>query len=471
VQLFPGKEVTLDEVLAGKEKKAQVQDELRRLHNATVVGIAVNMPGSVKYCAETADLALAALAELRRCLREAGLGVREERVYHLPTGPLAVLAVEGGAETVKRLAVAVETGEWSARLLDIDVYGADGRQLSRADLGLPARECLVCANDAVLCIRARSHEPEEVLAAACGLITAFRAAQAGDWPPAVEAIGTAAVTAMLMEVACTPAPGLVDRHNTGAHNDMDFTTFMKSSAAIAPALYRCALAGWRHTGRPEDLLPVLRRIGADGEKAMFAATEAVNTQKGLLFLLGVLAAAAGRVARRGRQDSPVDAVVGEAAAICRGLVERELRALRESSPARQLTAGERLYLRHGTTGIRGEISAGLPAVTRTGLPHLREALNSGLDLNDALIHALVAIMSAAEDTTILNRHDRRTLAAVQDDAKDIIACGGMLTAAGREKIRRIDIRYSAAGISPGGSADLLAATYFLHILDAGARGS
>ncbi|MHA1366376.1 MAG: triphosphoribosyl-dephospho-CoA synthase, partial [Candidatus Heimdallarchaeota archaeon] len=39
--------------------------------------------------------------------------------------------------------------------------------------------------------------------------------------------------AILLEVTCTPKPGLVDRKNSGAHRDMDIFTFMISSAVIS----------------------------------------------------------------------------------------------------------------------------------------------------------------------------------------------------------------------------------------------
>lgn len=50
--------------------------------------------------------------------------------------------------------------------------------------------------------------------------------------------------AMLAEVNLTPKPGLVDRHNTGAHKDMALTDFHLSANAIAihfPRFYRQVL--------------------------------------------------------------------------------------------------------------------------------------------------------------------------------------------------------------------------------------
>src|ERR1035437_5081449 len=48
------------------------------------------------------------------------------------------------------------------------------------------------------------------------------------------AVGDLVCQALLKEVELTPKPGLVDRHNSGSHRDMDLATFYASIEAIAP---------------------------------------------------------------------------------------------------------------------------------------------------------------------------------------------------------------------------------------------
>ena len=459
--------ITLEDVLAAKEQLAEVQAELRSLHGATVISITINMPGQIKYTADTVDLLYYAVNEMRQRVLAAQLTLCEERVLHLLTGPVAVLAVQGNAAEIKEVGMRVEQMTKFGRLLDIDVFNSEGRQMSRSTSGTSARSCFVCSGLAVECMWEQRHSQQEVLAAAQDMILEFKAAQTEHWPASVLLIGNAALEAILMEAACTPAPGLVDRVNSGAHRDMDFFTFIQSSSAINFALYRCAFAGWRHNRPLAELLPVLRRIGSDAERAMMKATGGVNTQKGLLFLMGIVAAATAFTLRRQPRTFYSEAVLTAAADICQGIVARELACLKHKKSGRKLTAGERLYLTHGITGIRGEIENGLSVVLQTGLPLLREGLAAGLSINDALVHALMGLMTSAEDTTILNRHDPETLADVQATARSIMADGGMKTATGRERIQKLDAVYSNhKNISPGGSADLLAVTYFLHKIEA-----
>ena len=297
-------------------------------------------------------------------------------------------------------------------------------------------------------------------------IIRYKAEKTECWPETVRIIGDGALEAMLMEVACLPAPGLVNRLNSGAHADMDYFTFIKSSSAISVAIYQCAMAGWQHNSRPQELLSVLRLIGAEAEKKMFLATNGINTQKGLIFLLGIVAAATAQAVRKKDEMLTSEAVLRAAAHICEGIIERELASIKLNLPDRKLTAGEQLYLKHGVVGIRGEIEGGLASVSEKGLPAFRTALAAGLSVNDALVHALLALMTVTQDTTILNRHDMDTFLAVQKAAASIMAEGGMLTDAGRGRIHKLDEIYSCQSkISPGGSADLLAITYFLDLIE------
>lgn len=283
-------------------------------------------------------------------------------------------------------------------------------------------------------------------------------------PAEVQLIGTFAVEAALYEAACAPAPGLVDRFNQGAHTDMDLFSFLSSSSAIGPGLFACAAAGWRHRGDPTVLFNKIRPIGQETERAMFRATQGVNTQKGLIFLLGTLAAAAAQTVRR-QQPPSAAGVLLVASVMTVGLTARELAPLRDNSSPGILTAGKRLFLTYGVTGIRGELEAGAPAVLQTGLPCLRAALANGLTVNDALVQTLLALMTVVDDTTILHRHDMETLLFVRQQAREVLAIGGMNTAAGRKRILDMDRLFNGRRISPGGSADLLAAAWFLHRLE------
>ena len=271
-------------------------------------------------------------------------------------------------------------------------------------------------------------------------------------------IGTLALEAMLVEVSVTPKPGLVDRDNSGAHKDMNFFTFLKSAASLRSSFEEFAQAGFVGGNKnflPSQVFPLIRKIGLEAEKRMFQATNGINTHKGEIFSLGLLSACAGYLAGAG-ENITAEKVMTLASEMCKGICERDFAGVHEK---KFLTKGERVYLEHGITGIRGEAEAGYPVVRDVGLPALRKYLAEGLNLNDALAFTLINIMANAQDTNIISRHNLKTAQEVMKRSEKILLSNYEL-----EVIRELDKEFIAEYISPGGSGDLLAVTYFLYTL-------
>ena len=450
--------ITLEQLLASKEARQQRQQRLRKHYGTAIASITINIPGSTKD--STVIRQLCAYAANALHLEFAVLAMES---VNLPTGPEAVLAIDAEARELKKAAIILEESHPFGRLLDIDVISADGTHLSR-QTSKTSRSCLLCTQPAVHCIRERQHSMEEIQAAVGNLLNHFLAFQTRQISPVAEKISSLAMEAMLYEVTCTPSPGLVDRMNAGAHRDMDFFSFMSSSAALSLTMARCCEAGLRHSKTLPELFPVLRIIGLDGEKAMLEATGGINTQKGLLFSLGIIVASAGWLYSN-KQEVTTASVLATVQEMVSGIVSRELDQLPEQH-TRKLTAGERLFRTLGVRGIRGEMEDGLPAIKNSALPALKEALRSGLSINDSLVHTLYVLMTVVEDTTIINRHSQEKLQNwVRPLAENFLQQGGLRSAEGRLLAVELDKQFIAQNVSPGGSADLLAVTWFLHRLE------
>lgn len=267
--------------------------------------------------------------------------------------------------------------------------------------------------------------------------------------------------AMLMEAQAAPKPGLVCPDHNGSHRDMDYALFVASAAALLPYLQCCAQLGFeRHTLPPGELFPLLQTAGREGEQAMFAATGGVNTHKGQVFSLGLLCAACGRRLGLGLPLAPHD-VAREAASFVAGIVARDLEPLRRSLPQRPLSAGEKLYLHHGITGVRGEAEAAFPTALAAFQALVLEA-EQPLDLS--LPQALLRIMAGSDDTNLLTRGGPQGLAYARDAAQKALEQGGMYTPAGRAAVMAMREEFPRRNLSPGGSADLLAVTIFFLLL-------
>ncbi|WP_409485490.1 triphosphoribosyl-dephospho-CoA synthase CitG [Arsenicicoccus dermatophilus] len=262
--------------------------------------------------------------------------------------------------------------------------------------------------------------------------------------------------ALLAEVELTPKPGLVDARTTGAHQDMDITTFRASVAAIAPwfpVLHETGRAG--HRDGPDSFLTRLRGPGIACEEAMFTATGGVNTHKGAVFAFGLLLGCAGRLSAGGHPVT-VPTLCHLVARMTTGLVTRELAPVERPG-----TYGERAYVDHGLTGARGQAAGGYRTVTDLALPAYRLVEQRTGDRDLALTQALLVLMATTDDTTLVKDGHLGGLRHVQAGARAILETGGALDPGVRDRMSVLDAELSERGLSPGGCADLLAVTAFL----------
>ena len=258
--------------------------------------------------------------------------------------------------------------------------------------------------------------------------------------------------ALVAEVELTPKPGLVDRRGAGAHSDLSLDLMRQSAAAIAP--YFEAM-GDSAQSMPFDrgLRTEVAAIGRAAESAMLQATNGSNAHKGAIWILGLLVTAASR----GIDLNPA-AIAQDAALLAR---------LPDRAQPQLLSHGEMVRARYGATGARGEAFAGFPHVLHVGLPTLRAERNRARTETNSRLWALLNIMARLEDTCVLYRGGAEGLAIVQKGASDALLAGGPGSVAGELAMLRLDQELLIRNISPGGAADLLAATLFLDALEQG----
>lgn len=274
----------------------------------------------------------------------------------------------------------------------------------------------------------------------------------------LQKVGQYLTQAILLEVSTHPKPGLVTRLSNGAHKDMSIFTFMMSSAVLSKAFNDLQDIGQAHRGTLAELFCKLRSYGVGAEAELLRVTKGVNTQRGILFAGGIVSAVSGYAMNMGLSRDALLPMIKKMAA---GLVARELKNLDHAA----MTAGEKLYYKYGITGIRGEVENGFPSVINHGLPALEDAFNKGATINDALVHALIALMTVVEDSNVIWRTDYETLLEVQRIAKDILNLGSVFTEKGRIAIAETERYFLQRRISPGGSADLLSVTITLYLLE------
>jgi triphosphoribosyl-dephospho-CoA synthase len=115
-------------------------------------------------------------------------------------------------------------------------------------------------------------------------------------------------------------------------------------------------------------------------------------------------------------------------------------------------------------GARGEAQAGFPHAINIGLPTLYRSRQQGAAERTARLDALLAIMMSLDDTCLLHRGGLAALKTAQNGAAAILTTGGTATVQGWKLLQQLDRDLIALNASPGGSADLLAATLFLDFI-------
>ena len=275
----------------------------------------------------------------------------------------------------------------------------------------------------------------------------------------IKKIGDLALEAMLVEVSVTPKPGLVDRNNSGAHSDMDYFTFIRSAASLRSCFENFAILGF-NSDYLKNSWPEMRSIGIEAEKKMFNATAGINTHKGEIFSLGLLSACAGYFYKQNGFFN-ADEILCLCSEICTGLCDKDFERLKNNHD--NLTKGERVFLQYGLKGVRGEAESGYPLVNKYALPALKKLLNNDFTLNDALTVALLEIIAHNDDSNIISRHDLKTCEYVKNCASEIFM--KLEKNFDVNLILALDQDFITKNISPSGSADLLAVTYFLYSLE------
>ena len=271
-----------------------------------------------------------------------------------------------------------------------------------------------------------------------------------DKPARAHSLARLASQALIEEAELTPKPGLVDRRGPGSHTDLSLPLMRRSAFAIEP--YFREMARISIEAEPDfGIREALGAIGRKAERAMYAATGGSNSHKGAIWSLGLLISAA---AMQNKRQAPL---------ICR--TAATIASHKDQYAPVESSHGRLVAQKYRVAGARDEAIAGFPHIIRIGLPLLRAKRFAGVSEVAARLDALLGIMSRLPDTCVLYREGWAALRSVQHGAAAVVTAGGCETSTGRRRFHDLDLRLRTLGLSPGGSADLLAATLFLDAVE------
>jgi len=286
-------------------------------------------------------------------------------------------------------------------------------------------------------------------------------------------------TALILEAAVHPKPGLADRVN---HlGELNIFRLSASAVSFYPFFLEAAKAGMR--GRVEGSLGRLVYQAACG---MLKAQAGGNTHLGAILLCIPLAAAAGSL---GTGPADPSALRASAKRILGRLSWRDatdvFRAIRLARPGGlgrvpflDVEVDETyLFIRRGRIGLiealepyRGrdmvadELIDCYPLVFDVGLRAILEWERRTNGIEGAAVNALLAILSSRPDTHVARRRGIQVARIIQSMASEVLRLGGVTRREGLEALRELDAYLRRVDARPGSSADILAASLAAHLL-------
>jgi len=163
IHMAVGTTVSLEHVLAARERRSARQTAALARFDTPLVSMTVVMPGPVKDGPLPRRALAVAIQELDAVSSARNWPVLSREVWWQETGPEAMYVIDAEAQLLKTATVELEDQHPIGRLWDLDVIAPGPRLLSRKQLAVPARRCLVCEGPAYDCGRSRRHPLEELL--------------------------------------------------------------------------------------------------------------------------------------------------------------------------------------------------------------------------------------------------------------------------------------------------------------------
>lgn len=245
-----------------------------------------------------------------------------------------------------------------------------------------------------------------------------------------------AVQSIRAELDTTPKPGLVDKLDSGAHSDMDYNLMLKSILSLHPYFIELSCLAYN-----ENVIDIdrIKNIGVEAEKQMLFTTNGVNTYKGALFSMGlVLFASSYLYKQKGKIDKKE--------------LQETIKHLSCKFSQPDDTHGKKVIEKHNIKGALSSAIDGYPLLFDEWLPFFRNHRNE----EHSLIKLLLFIMTKLDDTNIYYRKGEEVFARVKQQAKEVLDNFSI------DKVQQLNTEFIKENISPGGAADMLSLTLFIH---------
>ncbi len=442
--------VSLTNILEFRDNRQQnIKDLINKYHN-TIIVFSLNIVGPIKVFNLSEKTFKEGYSLILKLLNENNYEIKYCNINNQISGFECYFVINCDAKEIKRKLIELEDSFNLGRLFDIDVISKNEDKLSRKDISIEGRKCILCDNPVFICSRSRKHSVNELITKEIEIMFNYFCNKMA------EDLSSIAVESLILEVNTTPKPGLVDLNNNGSHNDLNIDLFYKSARSLKPYFKKFFLLGAFFKSDIMLLFPKLRELGIKAEQVMFDETDNINTHKGAIFIFSLVLASLGYIYSNSSYSREI---LIETIAKLSNEIERDFININNKNI---LSNGEKIYLNYGIKGVRGEAISGFDVVINNFINLFNFYKASGYTFNDSGVFTLLDIIVTIDDTNIISRSDYNTLLFFKSKIKN------NSTLISRDKlsfIEELDKDFIRENISAGGSADLLALTYFMFLFE------
>ena len=154
------KNVTVFQMAEARDRRKEYQSTLINTHKYPLISFTLNIPGPVKNTPAFKRIFEEGCRQITNRLSDniVSINSRDEL-----TGLEAYYSISLSAKEIKQITVEIEVSHRLGRLFDIDVIDVNHLSISRKDLDLEQRKCLICEKPAFICGRNRTHTVEVLL--------------------------------------------------------------------------------------------------------------------------------------------------------------------------------------------------------------------------------------------------------------------------------------------------------------------
>lgn len=300
-------------------------------------------------------------------------------------------------------------------------------------------------------------------------------------------ISQSAQLASALEVSAYPKPGNV--HRTSNLKEINFEKFIASSIVIGPPVHKITKRGFK-VGKNKinpRKIGIGRGIKESVERTIKWTEE--NTNFGILMLLVPLAAAAGKTLAENKEVivedvrnnlSPVlkNTTTEDALNVYKAISLADLGGLGDVDKfsaqgkdsddeieKENVTLYDLMEISAPWDNISKEWTTNMPITFELGFPSLKNLYKEKRNLNKAIVQTYLKILSKHRDSLIQRKNGEKTAKKSSKKAKSVLEKGGVFNSEGEKALKNLDEEFKNNNINPGTTADLVASSLMVAILN------